>query len=136
MSSFPLSHYVGLKQGQSNAIATISAKLDDPLLMMTDFALMVKAVEIIETIQDPVGHEALLEKIVATASGLFSVANSGEDILMLSRAMKLGDIPLGNENRWLLLNRDEPNFDRDGDPMIGERTFESFGEAFLDALQY
>lgn len=135
MIPFPLSHYLGLKQGQSAAIATISARLDDPLLTMTDFALMVKAVEIMETLQDPVGHTALLEKIAATASALFASAQNGEDILMLCRAMKLDDIPLGNEARWLLLNRDEPNLDLQGDPMIGERTFESFGDALLDATQ-
>nr|CAX84078.1 conserved uncharacterized protein [uncultured bacterium] len=136
MISFPLTHYVDLKQGQTNAIAAITARLIDPLLTMTDVALMVKAVEIMESIQDPVGHAALLEKIAATASALFASAQNGEDILMLCRAMKLGDIPLGGEARWLLLNRDEPNLDLDGDPMIGERTFESFGDAVLDAAQF
>ena len=47
-----LTHYQTLKLAETNAVATISAKLDAPDLRMDDFALMVKAAELIEDVQD------------------------------------------------------------------------------------
>ena len=127
-----LAHYLTVKAGQSNAIATISAKLDEVNLRMDDFALMVKAVELFENIQDRVAYETLLQKVMSKASGFYATDLTGEDILMLTRAAKLGDIPFGGEGRWMLMNRDERNTDIDGDVVIGERTLEAFGDRVLE----
>ncbi len=127
-----LAHYLTVKAGQSNAIATISAKLDEVNLRMDDFALMVKAVELFENIQDRVAYDALLQKVMSKASGFYATDLSGEDILMLTRAAKLGDIPFGGEDRWMLMNRDERNIDIGGDVIVGERTLEAFGDRVLE----
>jgi len=127
-----LAHYLTVKAGQSNAIATISAKLDEVNLRMDDFALMVKAVELFENIQDRVAYDSLLQKVMSKASGFYATDLSGEYILMLTRAARLGDIPLGGEDRWMLMNRDERNTDIDGDVVIGERTLEAFGDRVLE----
>ena len=127
-----LAHYLTVKAGQSNAIATISAKLDEVNLRMDDFALMVKAVELFENIQDRVAYDTLLQKVMSKASGFYATDLSGEDILMLTRAAKLGDIPFGGEDRWMLMNRDERNIDNGGDVIVGERTLESFGDRVLE----
>lgn len=127
-----LAHYLTVKAGQANAVDTISAKLDDPNLRMDDFALMVRAVELIENVQDTAAYDALLQKVATKAGAFYATSLSGEDILMLTRAAKLGDIPVGAEERWMLMNRDERNIDFDGDVMIGERTFESFGDRPLE----
>ena len=127
-----LAHYLTVKAGQSNAIATISAKLDEVNLRMDDFALMVKAIELIENILDLEAYDALLQKIMSKASGFYASDLSGEDILMLTRAAKLGDIPFGGEDRWMLMNRDERNIDNGGDVIVGERTLEAFGDRVLE----
>ena len=127
-----LAHYLTVKAGQSNAIATISAKLDEVNLRMDDFALMVKAVELFENIQDRVAYDALLQKVMSKASGFYATDLTGEDILMLTRAAKLGDIPFGGEDRWMLMNRDERNIDNGGDVIVGERTLEAFGDRVLE----
>ena len=127
-----LAHYLTVKAGQTNAIATISAKLDEVNLRMDDFALMVKAVELIENIQDLAAYDALLRKVMSKASGFYVTDLSGEDILMLTRAAKLGDIPFGGEDRWMRMNRDESNIDIGGDVIVGERTFEAFCDRVLE----
>jgi len=127
-----LAHYLTVKTGQTNAIATISAKLDEPNLRMDDFALMVKAIELIENILDLEAYDALLQKIMSKASDFYATDLSGEDILMLTRAAKLGDIPFGGEDRWMLMNRDERNIDIGGDVIVGERTLEAFGDRVLE----
>lgn len=127
-----LAHYLTVKAGQTNAIATISAKLDEVNLRMDDFALMVKAIELIENILNLEAYDALLQKIMSKASGFYAIDLSGEDILMLTRAAKLGDIPFGGEDRWMLMNRDERNIDNDGDVVVGERTLEAFGDRVLE----
>ncbi len=127
-----LAHYLTVKAGQTNAIATISAKLDEVNLRMDDFALMVKAVELLENIQDTAAYATLLLKVMSKASGFYATDLSGEDILMLTRAAKLGDIPFGGEDRWMLMNRDERNTDIDGDVIVGERTLEAFGDRILE----
>jgi len=127
-----LAHYLTAKAGQTNAIVTISAKLDEVNLRMDDFALMVKAVELFENIQDRAAYDTLLQKVMSKASGFYATDLSGEDILMLTRAAKLGDIPFGGEDRWMLMNRDERNIDNGGDVIVGERTLESFGDRVLE----
>jgi hypothetical protein len=127
-----LAHYLTVKTGQTNAIATISAKLDEVNLRMDDFALMVKAIELIENILDFEAYDALLQKVMGKASGFYATDLSGEDILMLTRAAKLGDIPFGGEDRWMLMNRDERNIDIGGDVIVGERTLEAFGDHTLE----
>jgi len=127
-----LAHYLTVKAGQTNAMATISTKLDEPNLRMDDFALMVKAVELIENIQDIAAYNALLQKVMTKASGFYATDLSGEDILMLTRAAKLGDIPFGGEERWMLMNRDERNIDIGGDVIVGERTLEAFGDRIFE----
>jgi hypothetical protein len=127
-----LAHYLTVKAGQTNVIATISAKLDEVNLRMDDFALMVKAIELIENILDLEAYAALLQKIMSKASGFYTTDLSGEDILMLTRAAKLGDIPFGGEDRWMLMNRDERNIDIGGDVIVGERTLEAFGDRVLE----
>ena len=129
-----LAHYLTVKSTQDNAFATISAKLDAPNLRMDDFALMVKAIELIETVQDTDAYDALLRKVAAKAAGLYAPDLSGEDILMLTRASRLGDIPHGGEERWMLLNRDERNMDVTGAVMVGERSLESFGDCVLETF--
>ena len=129
-----LAYYLDVKRGQANAIAAISAKLDDPDLKMADFALMVRAVEVMENIDDEEGYAALLARIAVMAADLYSPDLKGEDILMLTRAAKLGDVPFGAEERWMLMNRDERNIDIGGDVMIGERTFGSFGDRHLETF--
>ena len=129
-----LAHFLTLKTAQDNAFATISAKLDDPNLRMDDFALMVKAIELIETIQETDSYDALLRKVATKAAGLYAPGLSGEDILMLTRASRLGNIPHGGEERWMLLNRDERNMDVTGAVMVGERTLESFGDLVLESF--
>ena len=129
-----LAYYLTVKAGQTNAVDTISAKLDDPNLRMDDFALMVRAVELIENVQDTAAYDALLQNVATKAGAFYATSLSGEDILMLTRAAKLGDIPFGGEERWMLMNRDERNIDIDGDVMIGERTFESFGDRPLETF--
>lgn len=127
-----LAHYLTVKAAQANAIASISAKLDAPNLRMDDFALMVKAVELIENVQDPGAFEGLRDKIMTKAVTFYSPDLSGEDILMLTRATRLGDMPFGSEERWMMLNRDERNIDISGDVIVGERTLEAFGERVLE----
>ncbi len=127
-----LAHYLTVKSGQANAVATISAKLDAPNLRMDDFALMVKAVELIENVQDPNAFEVLKDKVTTKAASFYSTDLSGEDILMLTRATRIGDMPFGGEERWMLLNRDERNIDIGGDVMVGERTLEAFGDRILE----
>jgi hypothetical protein len=127
-----LAHYLTVKAGQTNAIAIISAKLDEVNLRMDDFALMVKAVELFENIQDTAAYDTLLQKVMSKASGFYATDLSGEDILMLTRAAKLGDIPFGGEDRWMLMNRDERNIDIGSDVIVGERTFEAFGDNTLE----
>ena len=129
-----LTHYQTIKTAEVNAIATISAKLDAPDLRMDDFALMVKAAELIENVQDPDAFDALKAKIVTKAVGFYSTALSGEDVLMLTRATQFGDIPFGGEDRWLLLHRDDRNMDAAGDVMVGERTLETFGDRILETF--
>lgn len=127
-----LVHYLTVKAGQTNAIATISTKLDEVNLRMDDFALMVKAVELIENIKNTAAYDTLLQKVMSKASGFYATDLSGEDILMLTRATKLGDIPFGGEERWMLMHRDERNIDIGGDVIVGERTLEAFGNRVLE----
>ncbi|MBB57563.1 MAG: hypothetical protein CMM42_10080 [Rhodospirillaceae bacterium] len=127
-----LAHYLTVKTGQANAIATISAKLDAPNLRMDDFALMVKAVELIENVQDPDAFDGLKDKIATKAVTFYSSDLSGEDILMLTRATRIGDMPFGSEERWMMLNRDDRNIDISGDVIVGERSLEAFGERVLE----
>lgn len=127
-----LAHYLTVKTGQANAIATISAKLDAPNLRMDDFALMVKAVELIENVQDPDAFDWLKVKIATKAVTFYSSDLSGEDILMLTRATRIGDMPFGSEERWMMLNRDDRNIDISGDVIVGERSLEAFGERVLE----
>jgi len=127
-----LAHYLTVKAGQANAVATISAKLDAPNLRMDDFALMVKAVELIENVQDPNAFEVLKDKVTTKAASFYSTDLSGEDILMLTRATRIGDMPFGGEERWMLLNRDDRNIDIGGDVIVGERTLEAFGDRILE----
>ena len=127
-----LAYYLTVKAGQTNALATISAKIDAPNLRMDDFALMVKAAELIENVQDPGAFEGLKDKIASKAVTFYSSDLSGEDILMLTRATRIGDMPFGSEERWMMLNRDERNIDFGGDVIVGERTLEAFGERVLE----
>jgi hypothetical protein len=127
-----LAHYLTVKTGQANAIATISAKLDAPNMRMDDFALMVKAVELIENVQDPDAFDGLKDKIATKAVTFYSSDLSGEDILMLTRATRIGDMPFGSEERWMMLNRDDRNIDISGDVIVGERSLEAFGERVLE----
>lgn len=127
-----LAHYLTVKTGQANAIATVSAKLDAPNLRMDDFALMVKAVELIENVQDPDAFDGLKDKIATKAVTFYSSDLSGEDILMLTRATRIGDMPFGSEERWMMLNRDDRNIDISGDVIVGERSLEAFGERVLE----
>ena len=129
-----LAHYQTLKTAEANALSAISAKLDQPNLRMDDFALMVKAVELMENIQDPLAYEALKQKIAQKSVGLYSPDLSGEDLLMLTRATRIGDVPFGGEERWKLMNRDTSNLDLAGDVMVGERSLEAFGESVLENL--
>jgi len=57
-----------------------------------------------------------------------------EDSIYLSRIIEAmtNNIPVEEEDRWKLLHRDEENVRYDGQVMIGERTFESFGEIVLE----
>ncbi|MEQ8694219.1 MAG: hypothetical protein RIC85_02695 [Gammaproteobacteria bacterium] len=127
-----LAHYLTVKTGQANAIATISAKLDAPNMRMDDFALMVKAVELIENVQDLDAFDGLKDKIATKAVTFYSSDLSGEDILMLTRATRIGDMPFGSEERWMMLNRDDRNIDISGDVIVGERSLEAFGERVLE----
>lgn len=129
-----LAHYKTLKTAEANALSVISAKLDQANLRMDDFALMVKAMELIENIQDPLAYEALKQKIVQKSVGFYSPDLSGEDLLMLTRATRIGDVPFGGEERWKLMNRDNSNLDLAGDVMVGERSLEAFGESVLENL--
>ncbi len=129
-----LAHYQTLKTAEAKALSAISAKLDQPNLRMDDFALMVKAVELMENIQDPVTYEALKQKIAQKSVGFYSPDLSGEGLLMLTRATRIGDVPFGGEERWKLMNRDECNLDLAGDVMVGERSLEAFGESVLENL--
>lgn len=127
-----LAHYLTVKTGQANAIATISAKLDAPNMRMDDFALMVKAIELIENVQDPDAFDGLKDKIATKAVTFYSSDLSGEDILLLTRATRIGDMPFGSEERWMMLNRDDRNIDISGDVIVGERSLEAFGERVLE----
>ena len=109
-----LAHYQTLKTAEANALSAINAKLDQPNLRMDDFALMVKAMELMENIHDPLAYEALKQKIAQKSVGFYSPDLSGEDLLML--------------------NRDECNLDLAGDVMVGERSLEAFGESVLENL--
>ena len=129
-----LAYYLTVKAGQTNALATISAKLDEPNLRMDDFALMVKAVELLENIQDTSAFAALKQKVITKAASFYATELSGEDILMLTRATKLGDIPCGGEERWMLLNRDDRNMDLTGAVIVGERSLEAFGDLVLETF--
>lgn len=129
-----LAHYQTLKTAEANALSAISTKLDQENLRMDDFALMVKAVELMENIQDPLAYEALKQKIAQKSVGFYSPDLSGEDLLMLTRATRIGDVPFGSEDRWKLMNRDECNLDLAGDVMVGERSLEAFGESVLENL--
>ncbi|WP_419798697.1 MAG: hypothetical protein ACNI26_03215 [Terasakiella sp.] len=129
-----LAHYQTLKTAEANAFSAISAKLDQSNLRMDDFALMVKAVELMENIQDPLAYEALKQKIAQKSVGFYSPDLSGEDLLMLTRATRIGDVPFGAEERWKLMNRDTSNLDLAGDVMVGERSLEAFGESVLENL--
>jgi len=129
-----LAHYQTLKSAEANALSAISAKLDQPNMRMDDFALMVKAMELMENIQDPLAYEALKQKIALKSVGFYSPDLSGEDLLMLTRATRIGDVPFGGEERWKLMNRDNSNLDLAGDVMVGERSLEAFGESVLENL--
>ena len=129
-----LAHYQTLKTAEANALSAINAKLDQANLRMDDFALMVKAVELMENIQDPLAYEALKQKIAQKSVGFYSPDLSGEDLLMLTRATRIGDVPFGGEERWKLMNRDTSNLDLAGDVMVGERSLEAFGESVLENL--
>jgi hypothetical protein len=127
-----LAHYQTAKASETNAFTTISAKLDEVDLRMDDFALMVKAIELFEDVQDTAAYDALLEKVMSKAQGFYDTSLSGEDVLMLTRATRLGNIPFGGEDRWLLLNRDDRNLDFEGDVIVGERSFEAFGDRIFE----
>ena len=129
-----LAHYQTLKTAEANALSVISTKLDQPNLPMDDFALMVKAVELMENIQDPLAYEALKQKIAQKSVGFYSPDLSGEVLLMLTRATRIGGVPFGGEERWKLMNRDTSNLDLAGDVMVGERSLEAFGESVLENL--
>ena len=129
-----LAHYQTLKTAEANALSAINAKLDRPNLRMDDFALMVKAMELMENIQDPLAYEALKQKIAEKSVDFYSPDLSGEDLLMLTRATRIGDVPFGGEERWKLMNRDNSNLDLAGDVMVGERSLEAFGESVLENL--
>ena len=122
-----LVHYQTLKTAEANALSVISAKLDQPNLRMDDFALMVKAMELMENIQDPLAYEALKHKIAQKSVGFYSPDLSGEDLLMLTRATRIGDVPFGGEERWKLMNRDNSNLDLAGDVMVGDLTYDNLG---------
>ena len=129
-----LAHYQTLKTAEANALSAINAKLDQPNLRMDDFALMGKAMELMENIQDPLTYEALKQKIAQKSVDFYSPDLSGEDLLMLTRATRIGDVPFGGEERWKLMNRDNSNLDLAGDVMVGERSLEAFGESVLENL--
>ena len=57
-----------------------------------------------------------------------------EESVFLGRIIEAmtNNIPVEEEDRWMLLHRDEKNVRYDGKVMIGERTLESFGELELE----
>jgi len=111
-----------------NAVNTLIARSQSA----EDILLAIKAVEAIENVQHLQIFTTITESIIIKINSIDMSAISGEDLTMLSRAMKLRDIGLGSEGRWKQLNLDEANVDFHGDITVGERTMESFDDKILE----
>lgn len=94
--------------------------------------LAVKSVESLENVNHlPIFDEVIVE-IHKKINNMDMNNMTGEDLTLLSRAMKLKDIPIGSEDRWAQLTQDEKNVDFHGDVVVGERTLESFDDKILE----
>lgn len=97
-----------------------------------DILLAIKAIESLENVDQypefAVAVEAIVDKILA----MDLTSSSGQDLTLLSRALKLKDIPIGSEERWQQLTQDDKNVDMKGDIVVGERTLESFDDKVLE----
>lgn len=106
------------------------------LIGMTDDAegilLAIKAIETLENVDLYTEFSIAVETIVNKILSMNLSTTTGQDLTLLSRALKLKDIPVGREDRWQQLTLDEKNIDVYGDVIVGERTLESFEDKVLE----
>lgn len=94
--------------------------------------LAIKSIESLENVDRFPEFSIALETLISKITNMDLTNSTGEDLALLSRAMKLRDIPVGKEERWAQLTLDEKNTDIQGDIIIGDRTLESFDDKILE----
>lgn len=126
-----LSYYNIRQDAAEEAIAKLSTLLDTPTVR--EVIVCVKTLELLENYANVAGFDALVEKLVAAARTVMTTTLADDDMMYIARAISYGTgIPLGSEDRWMLLNRDSHNIDINGEVIVGERTLESFGSTILE----
>jgi len=97
-----------------------------------DILLAIKAIESLENVNTYNEFTILIETMINKLLNMDLTTSTGQDMLLLTRALKLKDIPIGSEERWQQLTLDEKNMDVYGDAIVGERTLESFEDKVLE----
>lgn len=126
-----LQEYNDRENAKQALLASISTKLDG-VVITEDLVHIAKAIEVLEDVNHFPEYEQVLAKL--SNKVISSVGDiSGEHFLLLSRVLQAHNfLKYGNEERYMLLNRDERNVDKNGHIIIGERTLESFGDRVLE----
>ena len=122
-------------QNEINAKLTILNKVNTIVYHSTeseDLLLAIKAVESLENINHLPIFETIVNNILAKINTIDMANMRGEDMTLLSRALKLKDMPMGSESRWKQLTQDDQNVDFHGDIVIGERTLESLDDKIME----
>ena len=117
------------KRIMTNAINTVGMTNDTESIL-----LAIKSIESLENVDRYGEFELAVEAIVDKILSMNLLSADGHDLTLLSRALKLRDIPIGSEDRWELLTCDNKNLDIHGEVMVGERTLESFDDAILETF--
>ena len=116
------------KQAILNRVKSIVSTSTDS----EDLLLAIKAVESLENVQHFPEFGEIIEAMIGKVLSMDLTKKNGEDMTLLSRALKLKDIPVGSERRWRQLNVDDENFDIQGHIVVGDRTLESFDDKIME----
>ena len=126
-----LEYYNSLEENKLTLLQTIKTKLSSTI-SVNELAWAIKTIEILEDYEYIQEYSDILALIPIRALELSSQQLSSQELMLVSRAIKLGSLPYGKEDRWFLLNYDTSNIDVNGNVIIGERTLESFNDKILE----
>lgn len=119
---------IAVKKKLLNQVITYIGMTDDSENILT----AIKSVESLENVDTYEEFTILIETITSKILSMDLTSFTGQDLLLLTRAFNLKDIPIGSEERCQQLTLDEKKMDVYGDAIVGERTLEAFEDRVLE----